>query len=297
MDKSERDARIIESLRIRPLNHGQVYTFQVAIPASEVEKFSAKRIETLKQNLLQKGSNLMPLIVRRTDAYGEEEQFEVIYGADWCLAAKELDMEKLWVWVFDMTDDEAAATKEEMNDIIGIAEAKSLYQPSPEISIIDSPQANIEILLDRRLQPVITDIRRVLSNSSATTAHNVDIKDYERRLDELEECLNRKLSDISITLSNLLSVVSKLSEQTDKKPSGEKLDLLVVSDGDIIDALHEQRVQERQAIAAVKAIKHWQQSGEGLTWANLKKSVGSGEHKIPDFGSATYNALKNIGRI
>ncbi|NJO48733.1 MAG: hypothetical protein HC840_03775 [Leptolyngbyaceae cyanobacterium RM2_2_4] len=116
-------------------------------------------------------------------------------------------------------------------------------------------------------------------------------------MDELEECLNRKLSDISITLSNLLSVVSKLSEQTDKKPSGEKLDLLVVSDGDIIDALHEQRVQERQAIAAVKAIKHWQQSGEGLTWANLKKSVGSGEHKIPDFGSATYNALKNIGRI
>lgn len=35
---------------------------------------------------------------------------------DWFIVAKDLAIEKLWVWVFDMTDEEAAAVKVQNED-------------------------------------------------------------------------------------------------------------------------------------------------------------------------------------
>lgn len=118
MNSSERQNRIVEYLRIKPISHGQVYTFQIAIP-SQIGEIPLERREALKSSLTEQGSNLIPLIVRRTEVYSEEEEYEVVYGFDWCIVAKEIDTEKLWVWVFDMTDEQAAAAKAQMEQLVG----------------------------------------------------------------------------------------------------------------------------------------------------------------------------------
>ncbi|BAZ38971.1 hypothetical protein NIES4101_49210 [Calothrix sp. NIES-4101] len=124
MDDKQRRDRIVNYLRIKPVNHGQIYAFQIAIPASENKDIPFERREYLKMSLSQQGTNLIPLIVRRTEAYSEEEEYELVYGADWCLVAKELDIEKLWVWVFDMSDEEAATAKEEMQQLLEIEKSE-----------------------------------------------------------------------------------------------------------------------------------------------------------------------------
>ncbi|NJR16812.1 MAG: hypothetical protein HC785_14620 [Calothrix sp. CSU_2_0] len=44
MDEKQRRDRIVNYLRIKPVNHGQVYTFQIAIPESEILIFLLKNV-------------------------------------------------------------------------------------------------------------------------------------------------------------------------------------------------------------------------------------------------------------
>jgi ParB-like chromosome segregation protein Spo0J len=120
MDILERRSRIRNILGIEPISHGQIYTCQIAIPEEEQENLSSDRLQIIEDSLNQYKSNLIPLIVRRTEAYSEDEEYEVIYGADWCVVAKELGVEKLWVWVFDLTNEQAIASKEEMQQLMNI---------------------------------------------------------------------------------------------------------------------------------------------------------------------------------
>lgn len=117
MSNLERQERISKNLGIRPISHGQIYTLQIAIPDSEKRDISAERQKVLKNSFNQHKSNLIPLIVRRTEAYNEDEEYEVVYGADWWIVAKELNIEKLWVWVFEMNDEQAQAAKVQMEQL------------------------------------------------------------------------------------------------------------------------------------------------------------------------------------
>jgi hypothetical protein len=140
MDENQRRDRIVSYLRIKPLNHGQIYTFQIAIPPSENIDISSEKRESIKESLTQQGTNLIPLIVRRTQAYSEEEEYELVYGVDWCLVAKELDVEKLWVWVFDLTDEEAAMLKVEMQQLLGIE------KPEASQALVESNKQEPELI-------------------------------------------------------------------------------------------------------------------------------------------------------
>jgi hypothetical protein len=113
MDYTKRQQQIRDRLRPKPIHHGQLEAFLIAVPDLKLEDIPVDRKQFLKDSLEQEGSNLIPLIVRRTEAY-EEEEYEVVYGADWCLVAKEIDLERVWVWVFDLTDEQAIATRQEM---------------------------------------------------------------------------------------------------------------------------------------------------------------------------------------
>lgn len=123
MDYAERQKRIVEYLRIKSTSHGQIYTFQIAVPNPESVEIAPERFEAISHSLKQQGTNFISLIVRRTEAYSEEEEYEVVYGADWCLVAKEIGVEKLWVWVFDMTDEETQIARQEMELLAGKSEA------------------------------------------------------------------------------------------------------------------------------------------------------------------------------
>jgi hypothetical protein len=266
MDDKQRRDRIVQYLQIKPINHGQIYTFQIAIPQNEVSKIPLEREEYLRNSLTQQGTNLIPLIVRRTDAYTEEEEYEVIYGADWCLAAKELDIEKLWVWVFDLTDEQAKTVKSEMEYLLGFS---------------SDGDTELSELLDQKLKPIYTKINQPIAEVRKSDS------------DEKLRLIDHKIEHLSSAIEQLSTLVKQILPP----PKPPKLNLLTASESEIKNRLLENGLYSRQIEAAVQAIMYWKKSDSALTWGNLKKSTFSGEHKIHNFGDSTYKKLKEFTDI
>jgi ParB-like chromosome segregation protein Spo0J len=265
MEQSERRARIRANLGIEAISHGQVHTSQIAIPESEKKDIPLERQQILEDSLTEHKSNLVPLIVRRTEDYSEEEEYEVVYGADWCLVAKELDIEKLWVWVFDMTDEQAAAAKVEMEQLAGSKE-----------------EFGSESLLDQKLKPITVKLNQVSSilQSNAEKSVNDD-----------------KLEAIESRLEQLVSTVEKLTAQVKELLPSPKLNLMQAQDEEIDSALQEGGASTTQRKAALEAIQYWKASDQGLSWQNLEKSTKQGKDKINNFAKGTYQKLKAVADI
>lgn len=216
MDEKQRRDRIVNYLRIKPVNHGQIYTFQIAIPPSENTDIPFERREYLKISLGQQGTNLIPLLVRRTKAYSEEEEYELVYGADWCLVAKELDIEKLWVWVFDMTDEEAATAKEEMRQLLEIGND----EPSQVVTETNTREPELIQQLDKLFQQVATLNSKIDSISTSvkqpqTTENQSKLSDEVIKqiitiVKQVVEETNNKVPDYStMTLTQLREIAKK----------------------------------------------------------------------------------------
>ncbi|MEH2267844.1 MAG: Rho termination factor N-terminal domain-containing protein [Nostoc sp.] len=213
MNSAERRNRIVEYLRIKSISHGQVYTFQIAIPESETVEVPFEKSEYLRNSLTQQGTNLIPLIVRRTEAYSEEEEYEVVYGADWCLIAKELDIEKLWVWVFDMTDEQAAAAKEEMQQLLGFSDSIPVVFPS----VSEETESTKKILkqlnklflevetLNKKIEQITTSIQKLEDSPSKQV--NIDDRLSQRVADAVkgvvEEIFSKQKVEISQPINSL----------------------------------------------------------------------------------------------
>lgn len=163
MDELERQKKIVEYLQIKPISHGQIYTFQMAVPPSTPTKTSPERFETISYSLTQQGTNLISLIVRRTKNYAEEEEYEVIYGVDWYLVAKEIGIEKLWVWVFDMTDEEAQIAQQEMELLAGKSEPVVLDSVKQIERLLKQFEASIESKLENKLCELFAKIQKLES--------------------------------------------------------------------------------------------------------------------------------------
>lgn len=202
MDEQQRRDRIVNYLRIKPVNHGQIYTFQIAIPPSEVTNIPFNKREYLKASLTQQETNLIPLIVRRTEAYNEEEEYELVYGADWYLVAKELDIEKLWVWVFDLTDEEAATAKEEMQQLLEIGSS----EPSQVL-------AEINIKEPELIQPIIHQLNKLFQQLAAL---NTKIDLVSTSVEQLQTSENKqKLGDDVIR--QIITAIKQVLEETISK--------------------------------------------------------------------------------
>ena len=214
MNSAERRDRIVEYLRIKPISHGQIHTFQIAVPESEVLEVPSEKREYLRNSLIEQGTNLIPLIVRRTEAYSEEEEYEVVYGADWCLVAKELDIEKLWVWVFDMTDEQAAAAKEEMQQLLGFSDFTSVVLP-PVSEDTESTQTIVEQLdkffrqlaatLNQKVDQVAVSVKKIEVHNS----HETDIYNKIEIFTQKVEILTQKIEQPSTYVKKIEETESK----------------------------------------------------------------------------------------
>ncbi|AFZ59010.1 hypothetical protein H6G54_23670 [Anabaena cylindrica FACHB-243] len=318
MDAAERHARIVDYLRIKPISHGQIYTFQIAVPAYEIVEVSLEKQNYLKNSLTQQGTNLIPLIVRRTEEYTEEEEYEVVYGADWCLVAKEIDIEKLWVWVFDLTDEQAVAVKQEMQQLLGNINSGEKIEPE---------EVDIGSLIEQKLKPIYAMINQLVSNPARNAAKydsDDNLRVIESKIENLLSAFEavttfikkvpsnsptniekshstENINVIENRLDHLLSAVEKLTtlvEQLIPPPPPQKFNLLTATNDEIKSALKEAKVNNDNHIKGVlDAIKYWQQSGRTLTWENLQKSTKSGQHKIKNFANGTYQKLKDVADI
>ena len=200
MDRSDTPSRIIEYLRIKPISHSQIYTFQIAIPESQREEIPQDRREALRRSLIEQGSNLIPLIVRRTEAYSNEEEFEVVCGADWYIIARELGIEHLWAWVFEMTDEEAAIAKAQMEQLVaapaeGTIQIKSLLQQL-EVSF----QEKIENLTKKIEQSVKKNedlLKKQVKALSEQNSENGEIEQIKNLLAKIEKTFHERVDNLA----------------------------------------------------------------------------------------------------
>lgn len=163
MDELERQKKIVEYLQIKSTSHGQIYTFQMAVPTSTSTKIDPKRFEAISHSLIRQRTNLVSLIVRRTKDYAEEEEYEVIYGVDWYLVAKEIGIEKLWVWVFDMTDEEAQIAQQEMDLLAGRSEVTTSDSVKQVERSLKQFEAAVESKLETKLGELFAKIEKLES--------------------------------------------------------------------------------------------------------------------------------------
>jgi hypothetical protein len=246
MEKSEWRKMIAQHLTIKPLHHGQVYTEEIAIPEGKNKLIFPERKEDLTRSLKEYKSNLIPLILRRSDQYGDDYEYEVIYGEDWCIVAQELEIEKLWAWVFDLNEDQAEAIKAEMqqlaylnqNDLLSnivesnIVEVEKnqpkLIVDSPKIvNLGELPQSNKDktdiILNQEKLETLIqSKSNEVLAKFNQ---YFEQLESINHKIDSLQANLLTKESVENLINTKITNIIpSQSSKNVDKHtPSQEKI--------------------------------------------------------------------------
>lgn len=186
MEKSDWKNLIRQHLSIQPLTHGLVYTEEIAISPNKNIIISEERKEVLTRSLTQYQSNLIPLILRRTEQYGDDFQYEVIYGVDWCKIAQELKIEKLWAWVFDLDDDQAIAIEVEM------------------LELIDQGEININLIETQQNQNNLPENNPILNQEMIEKAienkiNKMLLNKFNYFFETLEE-INKKIDNLNVNL-------------------------------------------------------------------------------------------------
>lgn len=313
MDYLERTNRIVEYLKIKPISHGQVDIRQIAIPESIAKEVSPGRDEELSLSLTERGSNLVPLILRRTEAYSEIEDYEVVYGADWYLVAKKLGIKTLWAWVFNLTDEQAAATKAEMERLAGSnTEPVSPPQPNSEnlVALIGKKLDAIQKETHQRHQAEFEKLQNSFQEKFGQLEQKIDALKPESTIEDLATVIDEQLKAsrqwdkekalkfLKTTQTLLQQQLKDIATEIEKR---NKINLLTATETEVRQALESVGARKNAVDAAWEAIQYWKQPGRKqlgkLTWSDLEKSSKSGEHKIKGFAKGTYEKLHKIGEI
>ncbi len=239
MDRSQDQNRIVEYLRIKPISHSQIYTSQIAIPDSLRKEIFRDRREALRRSLIEQGSNLIPLIVRRTEAYSNEEEYEVVCGADWYTIAKELGIDQMWAWVFEMTDEEVAAAQAEM--------ALLAPQPTQKTAQIETLLQQFELSFQQKVESLTKQIEQSVKRNEdllkkqvkALTQQNCDhdqIGQIKDLIAKVEQTFNEK--------------VDKLAKKIDKSANDNPLKSAVISEMNLESALT--RLDDLEQLLSIK---------------------------------------------
>ncbi|MBE9183406.1 Rho termination factor (modular protein) [Microcoleus sp. LEGE 07076] len=200
MERSQDHNRIVEYLRIKPVSHSQIYTSQIAVPETQGKEIIRERREALRRSLIEQGSNLIPLIVRPTEAYSNEEEYEVICGSDWCIVAKELGIEQMWAWVFEMTDEEVAAAQAQMEHLAP--------QPTQKTAQIETLLQQFELSFQKKVESLAKQIEQSVKKNEdllkkqvkALTERNFEsdrIEEIKRLLEQVEKTFHEKVDKLA----------------------------------------------------------------------------------------------------
>ncbi|NES04361.1 MAG: hypothetical protein F6K22_16905 [Okeania sp. SIO2F4] len=175
--------------------------------------------------------------------------------------------------------------------------------------------------LDQKLQPMTTKLNQLnpssptnsqpqINNIAEEKLQNIESKIDQllpKKLPEIEEILNEQLKTIRQKITNLskqeaLSLLAQtqtgLSRQIkaiDRESNQlQRVNLLTVkTKEEIQQAFTREKVTTKMINATWEAIKLWKQSGESLTWENLKQQTKKGI----GFGKTTYEKLRKIAEI
>lgn len=211
MDREHRQESIISYLKAKPLDHGQVEKDLLLVKNPDSISISDERRQALENSFREQGSNLVPLIVRRIPDPEDFQEYEIVYGEDWFVVAQELDIDRLWVWVFDLNDEQAQLARQEMAYLASSDESilnqdnVSFQQTDPTINLgeikeaVRSSQSQISSLAQEffQLRSTLETVNRKIeeqSNSSKTFAAHTETPPAETQ--SFAASIDRSLREI-----------------------------------------------------------------------------------------------------
>lgn len=169
-----------DAFKIQQLNHAQVFTAQLTLGENFKVSTDQSNFQLIQASLLQKGVNLIPIVVRKLTTSLNEKNLEIICGQEWFIAAEKLGIQRLWAWIFDLTDDEAREIREEMNLLFS--------QPNNELS-----QLRQEL---NSLQKQFSDFQTKVDSSLTEILDNVKPKILEININDMKKDDLQKLDGI-----------------------------------------------------------------------------------------------------
>ncbi|XFA73059.1 hypothetical protein RYO59_001296 [Thermosynechococcaceae cyanobacterium Okahandja] len=206
VDYQERRDLIRKSLKIQPISHGQVHTCTVGFQAQP--QISQGRYEELRSSLENHGSNLIPIVVRRSESLGDDKEYEVIYGADWVKVAEDIGIEMLWAWVFDLSDTEVAATCEELSRLLEVPIIDPMDQTGNAAPPPTAPTGEMGASAVTAVQEIVAALERFVKVLSDTVNQGAEITikiqsksqiDQERQLQLKREALQSRYKLMTAT--------------------------------------------------------------------------------------------------
>lgn len=288
------------------------------VPRSE---FSESDLEQAAQLILKAEGTIKPLIVRTIGW----ESYEVVDGHFEYYAAvraKEInprDGERIGAFIIE--GDKAKVLEEQVemfnkNSIISPGTEEGTIQKEGTINLSDLAK-----LLDQKLQPMTTKLNQLntasptspptqINNIAEEKLENIESKIDQllpKRIPEIEEILNEQLKVIRQKITNLskqeaLFLLAQTQTALDRQIKAiddesnklQRVNLLTVeTKEEIQQAFAREKVTTKMINATWEAIKLWKQSGESLTWENLKQQTKKGI----GFGKTTYEKLTKIAEI
>lgn len=298
MNQDLRRELISKNLGIKPISHGQVHAFQVVIPASRKQTISSEQRQAIEKSLLAHQTNLISLVIRRTDAYDDDDiEYELVYGADWLQIAQELDIEKVWAWVFDLTDEQALDAIAEMESLTEFSRNTQASTQTP-----DNVDSDIAALIDQKLQLANDSLKNLITSLLTGIRSDLDekLKILNYRIDHLSPANNDKIEAVLERLDTIQQQLTSSRKVSGIKPVENQINLLDASNQAIEVALRQVNTQSKHITAAIEVVQYWKQSRQGLTWKNLEISVKAKmgkQHKIEGFAKATYDRLLAVAFI
>lgn len=194
MSNKTRQEKIIDYLRVKPSNHGEVETVLLAIPEREKIKsdISPDERKLIEETFKEQGTNLIPIIVRRIEPDEDDREYEVIYGQKSCIIAEEMGIDRLWTWVFDLEDDQVPLIQQKMDALAGnpVLEAESkpsFHQESQSKAqtqsyndVVKAVEINLEQSLVSELKAGKIQVNFEIKPTSETSSDNELKKIYEQ---------------------------------------------------------------------------------------------------------------------
>lgn len=154
MTYSEADRqRIVEYLKIKPITSGHVHLAQLFL--SNEPEATDTNIELVRHFQ----DNIYPVLIRpKPDETKDYDVYEVLYGSEWVVAAKQAGLQRVSAWTVDLDDAELQylyRTLEKLNQPLSVQIIQKMIQTelNPIYNELQSVKLHLTEILDRLPPP------------------------------------------------------------------------------------------------------------------------------------------------
>jgi len=212
-----------EELSAQPVNLELIPISKITVPESQERDIPPERYEALFNSLADRGSNLIPLLVRLMDNYDSEQQYEIICGADWCQVAKEFEIKELWAWIYEMTDEQVEIARQQME--------KLTQAPMPETPNFAPLLQQLKVSFDRKVESLTQKIdqsinknqeviKKQVKSLQVPSTETAQIEQFQKMITNLENSVHNKVETLA------RKIASSTIKKTTSNLTGVKMELL-----------------------------------------------------------------------